>query len=95
MAAAASVVVLCALVVLAAAGGASAWPVMSPSYYEASCPSVYDIVRRVVQEARCTDPRAPASLLRLHFHDCFVNVRTVCPRLRAMHGVCVTYLSWD
>ncbi|XP_052149462.1 peroxidase A2-like [Oryza glaberrima] len=73
MAAAASVVVLCALVVLAAAGGASAWPVMSPSYYEASCPSVYDIVRRVVQEARCTDPRAPASLLRLHFHDCFVN----------------------
>ncbi|KAF0913445.1 hypothetical protein E2562_022225 [Oryza meyeriana var. granulata] len=68
--------VLCALLALAAAGGARAGP-LSPSYYEASCPSVYDTVRRVIQEARIADPRAPASLLRLHFHDCFVNVRNV------------------
>ncbi|XP_040377628.1 peroxidase 54-like [Oryza brachyantha] len=46
---------------------------MSPSYYDYSCPSVHDTVRRVIQEARVANPRAPASLLRLHFHDCFVN----------------------
>ena len=50
---------------------------LSPSYYDGSCPHVYDTVRRVIQGARAVDPRIPASLLRLQFHDCFVNVRTV------------------
>ncbi|KAL5219047.1 hypothetical protein ABZP36_019731 [Zizania latifolia] len=65
--------VLCALLALAAALGARAWP-LSPAYYDESCPHVYDTVRRVIQEARVGDPRIPASLIRLHFHDCFVNV---------------------
>jgi len=59
---------------LAALGGAEAQQ-LSPAYYDGSCPHVYDTVRRVVQEARASDPRILASLLRLHFHDCFVNVR--------------------
>jgi peroxidase len=68
-------VALCAAVVaLAALGGARARE-LSPGYYDASCPHVYDTVRRVIQEARAADPRILASLLRLHFHDCFVNVR--------------------
>jgi hypothetical protein len=29
---------------------------------------------RVIQDARVADARIPASLIRLHFHDCFVNV---------------------
>uniref|UniRef100_J3LLQ6 Peroxidase n=1 Tax=Oryza brachyantha TaxID=4533 RepID=J3LLQ6_ORYBR len=66
-------VALCALLALTAVGGARAWTPMSPSYYDYSCPSVHDTVRRVIQEARVANPRAPASLLRLHFHDCFVN----------------------
>ncbi|PAN50721.1 hypothetical protein PAHAL_9G541300 [Panicum hallii] len=66
-------VALCAAVVaLAALGGARARE-LSPGYYDASCPHVYDTVRRVIQEARAADPRILASLLRLHFHDCFVN----------------------
>jgi len=46
---------------------------LSSAFYDESCPSAYDVVRRVIQDARVSDPRLPASLIRLHFHDCFVN----------------------
>ncbi|VAH88532.1 unnamed protein product [Triticum turgidum subsp. durum] len=46
---------------------------LSPAYYDVSCPHVYDTVRRVIQAARTADPRILASLVRLQFHDCFVN----------------------
>nr|AGT16751.1 peroxidase [Saccharum hybrid cultivar R570] len=46
---------------------------LSSAFYDESCPSAYDVVRRVIQDARVSDPRIPASLIRLHFHDCFVN----------------------
>ncbi|RCV17621.1 hypothetical protein SEVIR_3G240000v4 [Setaria viridis] len=63
----------CALL-LALAGGASAGGVaLSSTFYDASCPTAYDVVRRVIQNARVSDPRIPASLIRLHFHDCFVQ----------------------
>lgn len=43
-------------------------------YYKETCPFVEDIVRRQVEIAVLKDPRMAASLLRLHFHDCFVMV---------------------
>jgi peroxidase len=43
-------------------------------YYKEKCPLVEEIVRRNVQIAMIKDPRMAASLLRLHFHDCFVMV---------------------
>lgn len=43
-------------------------------YYKESCPLVEEIVQRQVQIAVLKDPRMAASLLRLHFHDCFVMV---------------------
>ncbi|KAK1616087.1 hypothetical protein QYE76_021604 [Lolium multiflorum] len=46
---------------------------LSSSFYDGSCPGTRDIVRRVIQDARVADARIPASLIRLHFHDCFVN----------------------
>lgn len=45
-----------------------------PEFYKETCPSVEDIVRRQVEIAVSKDPRMAASLLRLHFHDCFVLV---------------------
>ncbi|GFQ04247.1 peroxidase 4 [Phtheirospermum japonicum] len=46
---------------------------LNPFFYSQSCPQVFDIVRKVVTDAIENEPRMGASLLRLHFHDCFVN----------------------
>ncbi|KAM3377131.1 peroxidase 10 [Capsicum galapagoense] len=43
------------------------------SYYERACPSLPRIIRWNVWSALRNDSRIAASLLRLHFHDCFVN----------------------
>ncbi|CAO2838111.1 unnamed protein product [Amaranthus hypochondriacus] len=41
--------------------------------YANSCPNAESIIFSWVQNAVLNDPRMAASLLRLHFHDCFVN----------------------
>uniref|UniRef100_A0A2P2PVJ4 Peroxidase n=1 Tax=Rhizophora mucronata TaxID=61149 RepID=A0A2P2PVJ4_RHIMU len=46
---------------------------LSPDYYSSSCPKALDIVRTGVIAAIKNETRVGASLLRLHFHDCFVN----------------------
>ena len=49
---------------------------LSPGFYNATCPGLQPIVRRGVARAVRREPRMGASLLRLFFHDCFVNVKT-------------------
>lgn len=44
-----------------------------PQFYDESCPKVEEIVKSVVAKAVAKEPRMAASLLRLHFHDCFVK----------------------
>ncbi|XP_010550432.1 PREDICTED: peroxidase 72 [Tarenaya hassleriana] len=44
-----------------------------PQFYDHSCPQAQDIVKSIVSKAFAKDPRMAASLLRLHFHDCFVK----------------------
>ncbi|KAL7134075.1 hypothetical protein ABFS83_11G003000 [Erythranthe nasuta] len=46
---------------------------LNSSFYSNSCPNVSNIVTTVIQQALQSDPRIGASLLRLHFHDCFVQ----------------------
>ncbi|OAY72816.1 Peroxidase 40 [Ananas comosus] len=41
--------------------------------YQTTCPQAEDIIFAGVEEAVANDPRMAASLLRLHFHDCFVD----------------------
>ncbi|KAM7474923.1 hypothetical protein LguiB_022166 [Lonicera macranthoides] len=43
------------------------------NYYDASCPNLSMIVRFGVWAAFRNDARIATLLLRLHFHDCFVN----------------------
>ncbi|PON34585.1 Peroxidase [Parasponia andersonii] len=43
------------------------------TYYDKTCPYLTKIVRNGVSSAITNDTRIAASLLRLHFHDCFVN----------------------
>lgn len=47
---------------------------LCPEYYRFTCPQADEIVISVLKEAISKDPRMAASLLRLHFHDCFVQV---------------------
>ncbi|XP_057825260.1 peroxidase P7 [Cryptomeria japonica] len=46
---------------------------LSSTFYEDSCPYIWPIVREAVAQAVEKEKRMGASLLRLHFHDCFVN----------------------
>ncbi|KAF5177032.1 Peroxidase [Thalictrum thalictroides] len=46
---------------------------LTTSYYEDTCPHLQSIIFPTVQLAIKNEPRMAASLLRLHFHDCFVQ----------------------
>ncbi|GLT38473.1 hypothetical protein SLA2020_127210 [Shorea laevis] len=46
---------------------------LSPTYYSCTCPKALSIVQEGVEAAIKKEARMGASLLRLHFHDCFVN----------------------
>eukprot|EP00253_Pinus_taeda_P022282 PITA_22282 len=44
-----------------------------PHFYDDSCPMAEQIVQSIVEKAVMKEARMAASLLRLHFHDCFVQ----------------------
>uniref|UniRef100_A0A7N0VF08 Peroxidase n=1 Tax=Kalanchoe fedtschenkoi TaxID=63787 RepID=A0A7N0VF08_KALFE len=46
---------------------------LDPNYYAKTCPQLHHIVASGLKTALKTDPRIAASLLRLHYTDCFVN----------------------
>lgn len=46
---------------------------LTPYYYNYACPQALPTIRQVVKAAVKKERRMGASLLRLHFHDCFVN----------------------
>ncbi|KAH0915728.1 LOW QUALITY PROTEIN: hypothetical protein HID58_030174 [Brassica napus] len=45
---------------------------LSPDFYAHSCPQVEDIVIDVLATTIATETRMAASLMRLHYHDCFL-----------------------
>ncbi|KAF9686477.1 hypothetical protein SADUNF_Sadunf03G0162600 [Salix dunnii] len=46
---------------------------LTNDFYSTTCPKLLQIVRKEVQKAIKSETRMAASLIRLHFHDCFVN----------------------
>ncbi|KAL6603952.1 hypothetical protein ACP70R_044313 [Stipagrostis hirtigluma subsp. patula] len=58
-------------VVLAVLGGGAAQ--LSPNFYSKTCPNVATIVRQGMASAVGQEKRMGASILRMFFHDCFVN----------------------
>ncbi|CAL4963280.1 unnamed protein product [Urochloa decumbens] len=75
MAAAALVSLAVAAIFFSPAAAASPvqWGKLDPHFYDHSCPQAQQIVASIVGKAHYQDPRMAASLLRLHFHDCFVK----------------------
>jgi hypothetical protein len=47
---------------------------LSSTFYDSTCSNVSSIVTGVIQQAQLSDTRILASLTRLFFHDCFVDV---------------------
>ncbi|PSS26563.1 Peroxidase [Actinidia chinensis var. chinensis] len=48
-------------------------PPFRPVFYSDTCPSAELTVRHVINRAMAREPRSVASVMRLQFHDCFVN----------------------
>ncbi|XVE84374.1 hypothetical protein DITRI_Ditri17bG0007200 [Diplodiscus trichospermus] len=46
---------------------------LSPRFYDNVCPQALPAIKKIVEAAVHRERRMGASLLRLHFHDCFVN----------------------
>ncbi|OEL32446.1 Peroxidase 4 [Dichanthelium oligosanthes] len=61
-----------AVVVLAIVGGTTAQQ-LSPNFYSKTCPKLSTIVRLGMAAAVRKEKRMGASILRMFFHDCFVN----------------------
>jgi peroxidase len=48
-------------------------PGLSETFYDTTCPNLFTIVSDLVKAAVKAEARMAASLLRLHFHDCWPN----------------------
>ncbi|CAN1155737.1 Peroxidase 4 [Linum perenne] len=84
------------VVVLVMAIGAQAQ--LTPNFYGRSCPQALPAIRKIVRHEIRKETRMGASLLRLHFHDCFVNgcdgsillddtgEKTAAPNLNSVRG---------
>lgn len=46
---------------------------LTSTFYDSSCPSALSTIRSAVRTAIAKERRMAASLIRLHFHDCFVQ----------------------
>lgn len=47
-------------------------------YYDKTCPQVEKIIFQTVYNASMHDPKVPARILRMFFHDCFIRVYYLC-----------------
>jgi peroxidase len=47
---------------------------LSSTFYDSTCPNALSTIRTAIRTAVSKERRMAASLIRLHFHDCFVQV---------------------
>lgn len=73
-------------------GGDAVYGSLQFDYYFDSCPIAEEIIFSFVENAVANEPRMAASLLRLHFHDCFVNVNNINSFIKLMFFF--VYLIW-
>lgn len=75
-------------VILLSLTGAKLGACLSLDYYAFACPFAEFIVRDTVNRAIQRDMSIAAGLLRMHFHDCFVEVSPPLNHSLAIHCDC-------
>ncbi|KAK3017485.1 hypothetical protein RJ639_005989 [Escallonia herrerae] len=60
---------------------------LTNNFYAKTCPNFRSVIQRAVNSAVSSEARMGASLLRLHFHDCFVNA--------SLHFIISFFISLD
>jgi len=63
--------------IVLAAFATTTFSALTTNYYDYTCPNALSTIRSAVRAAVEKENRMGGSLLRLHFHDCFVNVRYI------------------
>ncbi|KAJ1292409.1 hypothetical protein BS78_02G389200 [Paspalum vaginatum] len=71
--ASASCRIIIGLLAAVALASSSATAQLSSTFYDTSCPNAASTIQSAVNAAVAQEARMGASLLRLHFHDCFVH----------------------
>lgn len=74
---ASTIQIFACLVVMIALLACSVEAQLTANFFSSSCPRLQTIVRNAMTQAVNTNRRTGASILRLFFHDCFVNVSTI------------------
>ncbi|XP_022775569.1 peroxidase 31-like [Durio zibethinus] len=46
---------------------------LSTDYYNKTCPQFHNIMQRIIADKQLSSPTTAAAILRVFFHDCFVN----------------------
>ncbi|KNA11622.1 hypothetical protein SOVF_133570 [Spinacia oleracea] len=59
--------------VLLSFGVFSCYAALDAHYYDQTCPQAEFIVSQTIRNASIFDPKVPARILRMFFHDCFVR----------------------
>ena len=66
---------------------------LSPTFYDTSCPNALSTIKSAVNAAVQKENRMGASLLRLHFHDCFVQASSF-PFSITFSFICLTLVNF-
>lgn len=64
---------------------------LSYTFYKSSCPGLESIIRNHLKEQFKRDVGLAAGLLRIHFHDCFVQVRDSFSSACMLECVCILF----
>ena len=68
------VVIVISICIGSGSGRADALTTLSKDHYKKTCPSAETVIRDTIRNATQFDPKIPARILRMHFHDCFIRV---------------------